>query len=225
MCVMNTFRETHAGDVSVESHLEEAANAFWLVRPRLFGIAYRIVGNWTEAEDVVQDVWLRWQACDRSVVLNSTAFLVTTTTRLALNTAMSARARRESSVGRWTLDAADGDTDPARDVERGEAVELGLMLLLERLSATERAAYILREAFDYPYSRIAMLLQITEVNARKVVSRSGSRIAEQRRQPVSSAKQQQLVRAFAAARRGDCALLEGHLVSEAVSVSGSSSRR
>ena len=93
---------------------------------------------------------------------------------------------------------------------------MGLMLLLERLSPTERAAYILREAFDYPYSRIATLLQLTEVNVRKVVSRASKHIAEQRRQPVSSTKQRHLTHAFAAANRGDCTFLEELFASEVV---------
>jgi RNA polymerase sigma-70 factor, ECF subfamily len=213
---MNTFRASQADHGTGDTHLDEAANVFWLLRPRLFGIAYRIVGDWTEAEDIVQDAWMRWQVCDRSIVLNSTAFLVTTTTRLAINAAMSARARRESSIGRWTHDPVASDTDPALGVERHEELEVGLMLLLERLSPTERAAYILREAFDYPYSRIATLLQLTEVNVRKVVSRASKHIAQQPRQPVSSTKQRYLVHAFAAANRGDCTFLEELFASEVV---------
>jgi RNA polymerase sigma-70 factor (ECF subfamily) len=196
------------------SPLAEAADTFRAVRPRLFGIAYRIAGNWTEAEDIVQDVWLRWQACDRSVVLNSTAFLVTATTRVAINAATSARARHESCVDRWPIEVAGSDTDPSAEIERSHALEKGLTLLLERLSPAERAAYILRVAFDYPYTRIATLLAITEVNARKIVSRATKNVAIDRRQSVTSAERRRLVRAFVVANHGDGALLEGLFASE-----------
>ena len=216
--ILHTSQVAHSDDAFGACHLEEATDAFRTVRPRLFSIAYRIVGSWTEAEDVVQDVWMRWQSCDRSVVLNSTAFLVTATTRIAINAATSARARHESSVGEWGPDVADNGTDPALGVERAEALERGLTMLLERLSPTERAAYILRVAFDYPYSRIATLLELSEVNVRKVVSRAGKNIAAARRRPVRSAERRHLVRAFAAANRGDGAVLESVLTSEIVRV-------
>jgi RNA polymerase sigma-70 factor, ECF subfamily len=106
-----------------------------------------------EAEDIVHDAWLRWQAADRSVVLNAQAFLATTTTRLAINFAQSARSRRETYVGPWLPEPVDTSADPALGAERGEAVELAVLLLLEKLSPKERAAYVLREAFDYHISR------------------------------------------------------------------------
>jgi RNA polymerase sigma-70 factor (ECF subfamily) len=189
--------------------LDDATSVFAEVRPRLFGIAYRMLGSWTEAEDIVQDVWLRWQGCDRSAVLNATAFLVTTTTRLAINSATSARARHESYVGRWLSEPVDPSDNPELGAERGEALELGVLLLLEKLSATERAAYVLREAFDYPYSKIAGFLQLTEVNARQLVSRAGKKVVAGRRKSVGSAQQRRLLSAFlAAARAGEFVALE-----------------
>src|SRR6476660_721033 len=131
--------------------LDDAASIFNGLRARLFGIAYRMLGSAAEAEDVVQDTWLRWQATDRSVVLDPTAFLVTTTTRLAINVAQSARARRETYVCPWLPEPVDTSADPALGAERGEALEFAVLLLLERLPPVERAAYVLREAFDYPY--------------------------------------------------------------------------
>src|SRR5262245_36681288 len=118
-----------------EACLEDAAVAFGLIRPRLLVIAHRIVGSWTEAEDVVQDAWVRWQTYDRSLVRNSTAFLVTTTTRLAITAAQSARARHESYVGCWTREPVDPRDDPCIGAERSEALELAIVLLLKRLSA------------------------------------------------------------------------------------------
>jgi RNA polymerase sigma-70 factor (ECF subfamily) len=194
---------------SATSDLDDAASVFASVRPRLFGIAYRMLGSSTEAEDIVQDVWLRWQACDRSVVLNATAFLVTTTTRLAINVAQSARSRRETYVGMWHPEPVDTSADPELRAERGEALALAVLLLLERLSPTERAAYVLREAFDYPYSQVANILQLEEANARQLVSRARKRIAGDRRESVSPAEQRQLLSAFvAAAQLGDFVALE-----------------
>ena len=189
--------------------VEAATSGFLDLRPRLLSIAHRILGSWTEAEDVVQDAWIRWQTYDRSTVLNPTAFLVTTTSRLAINAAQSARACRESSVGQWLSEPVDPSDDLALGAERGEAVELGILLLLQRLSPTERATYVLRQAFDYPYSRIAETLRISEVNARQHVSRAGKHLADEHRQAASRAEQRRLLHAFvAAARQGDVAELE-----------------
>jgi RNA polymerase sigma factor (sigma-70 family) len=163
-----------------DADLDDALEEFTLVRPRLLGIAYRMLGSGTEAEDIVQEAWLRWQLCDRSRVLNPTAFLVTTTTRLAINAAQCARARRESYVGRWLPEPVDIRADPCLEAERGEALYRGSLLLLHRLSPTERAAYVLRQAFEYPYSRIAETLQLTEVNVRQLVSRAGKRLTAAR---------------------------------------------
>src|SRR3954463_10054653 len=141
-------------DVQAGEH-DDGLSVFAGVRPRLFGIAYRMLGSAAEAEDIVQDVWLRWQAADHSVVLDPPAFLATTATRLAINLAQSARSRREMYVGPWLPEPVDTSTDPQLGAERGQALEFAVLLLLEKLSPTERAAYILREAFDYPYRQIA----------------------------------------------------------------------
>lgn len=200
--------------------LEDAAAVFAAVRPRLFGIAYRILGAATDAEDVVQDAWLRWQGTDRTVVRDSAAFLATTTTRLALNVAQSARARRESYVGPWLPEPVDTSADPALGAERGEALELAVLLLLEKLTPTERAAYVLREAFDYSYRDIADILELTEANARQLVSRGRQHLAGERRASVSSDEQRRLLVAFvAAAQTGDLAALEGLLAADVVTYS------
>jgi DNA-directed RNA polymerase specialized sigma24 family protein len=108
----------------------------------------------SEAEDLVQDVWLRWQTTDRSVVENPAAFLATTTTRLAINALQSARVRRETYIGPWLPEPVDTSADPYLGAERGEALEFAALLLMEKLAPSERAAYVLREAFDYPYGQI-----------------------------------------------------------------------
>jgi RNA polymerase sigma-70 factor (ECF subfamily) len=200
------------------STLEEAAAVFGSLRRRLFGIAYRMLGSAVEAEDLVQDVWLRWQETDRSSVLDPSGFLVTTTTRLAINVIQSARSRRESYVGLWLPEPVATSDDPEQQADRGEALELAVLRLLERLSPTERAAYVLREAFDYAHSEIAAILQLTEPNVRQLVARARKHIADERRAPVSSAEQRRFLELFvAAAQKGDSAALETLFASGVVS--------
>ena len=178
--------------MEVDPH-DKALSAFVSVRPRLFGIVYRMLGSAVEAEDVVQDVWLRWQAADHSAILDAPAFLATTATRLAINVAQSARSRRETYVGPWLPEPVDTRADPELGAERGEALQFAVLLLLEKLSPTERAAYVLREAFDYPYRQIADILQLEEANVRQLVSRARKHIADERRTPVSSDEQARLL--------------------------------
>lgn len=200
--------------------LHHAATVFASVRPRLFGIAYRMLGSSTEAEDIVQEVWLRWQAYDRSKVLDASAFLATTTTRLAINAATSARSRHETYIGPWLPEPVDTSGDPQLGAERGEALELAVLLLLEKLSPTERAAYVLREAFEYPYGQIADILQLKEDNVRQLVTRARKHITDERRASVSSSDQRRLLDAFlAAAQMGDFAALEALFAADVVSLS------
>jgi len=188
---------------------DDGAEVFAKLRRRLFGIAYRVLGDWIEAEDIVQDVWLRWQNYDRTTVANPTAFLVTTTTRLAITSTQSARARRESYVGDWAREPVDATSDPVTGAVQTEELELGVLLLLERLSPNERAAFVLREAFDFPYAKIAAVLQVTEINARQLVSRACKNVRSPRQQPVRVAERRRLLSVFvAAARGGDVAALE-----------------
>jgi RNA polymerase sigma factor (sigma-70 family) len=212
----NTSR-TEYGNAST---CDDGLSAFLKMRPRLFGIAYRMLGSATEAEDVVQDTWLRWQTTDRSIVRDAAAFLVTTATRLAINVMRSARSRRETHVADWLPEPVDTSADPGLGAERREALESGVLLLLERLSPTERAAYILREAFDYAYRDIANILRFEEANARQVVTRARQHVAGGRRMPASSTEQRRLLDSFiTAAQRGDVAGFEGFLASGAVSIS------
>ncbi|PZF87019.1 RNA polymerase subunit sigma-24, partial [Micromonospora endophytica] len=207
--------------------LEEAATIFMGVRPRLFGIAYRMLGSVGEAEDLVQNVWLRWQTTDRSVVAHPGAFLATTTTRLAINELQSARARRETYVGPWLPEPVDTSTDPFLGAERGEALELAVLTLMEKLTPHERAAYVLREAFDYPYPQLAEVLQSTEPAVRQLVSRARRHVASDRRMPVPEDVQRRLLATFlTAARTGDLTALERLFTADVVSVSdGNGARR
>ena len=200
--------------------LDEAVAIFNEVRPRLMGIAYRMLGSHSEAEDLVQEVWLRWQAADRSAVVSPVAYLSTAVTRLAINASQSARARRETYIGPWLPEPVDTSADPTLGAERGEALSFAVLLVLERLSPTERAAYILREAFDYPYDELAAILQSTEGAVRQLVSRARKRIRAERRTEISGSQQRTLLTAFvAAARSGDLAALEQLLAKDAISYS------
>jgi RNA polymerase sigma-70 factor, ECF subfamily len=202
------------------SDLERAAAVFAGVRPRLFGIAYRMLASSAEAEDIVQEVWLRWQAYDRSSVRDAGAFLATVTTRLSINAAQTARVRHETYIGPWLPEPVDTGADPALGAERGEALEFALLLLLEKLSPPQRAAYVLREAFDYPYDQIADLVQLSEANVRQLVSRARKRLAADRREQVGAGEQRRLLAAFLeAAQDGDFSALEELFAEDVVSYS------
>jgi RNA polymerase sigma-70 factor (ECF subfamily) len=195
---------------------EADVQAFHTVRPRLFGIAYRIVGSAADADDVVQDAWIRWQETDRDAVRNAPAFLATATARLAINVIQSARARRESHVGASVPDAIDAGADPVLRVERRDTLEQGALALLEKLSPVERAAYVLREAFDYPYRQIAQVLGLTETNARQLVTRARMHLSSDRRRRVAAEEHERLVEALVyAAQTGDLVELEKSLVADA----------
>ena len=221
---LSRVNDSHAGDSKHAAPRatgpDDGLSAFLRARPRLFGIACRMLGSATEAEDIVQDVWVRWQTTDRSPVRNPLAFLVTATTRLAINVLQSARARRETCAGPWLPEPVDTSADPGLGAERGEALNSAVLLLLEKLSPTERAAYVLREAFNYPYRKIADILRVEEANARQVVTRAREHVSGRRRAPVSPAKQRRLLNAFvAAARTGELARLESLFASDVVSTS------
>ncbi|MCL3992394.1 RNA polymerase sigma-70 factor [Streptomyces lavenduligriseus] len=200
--------------------LDRATKDFLSARPQLFGVAYRILGSAVEAEDVVQETWVRWQNTDRAQVREPAAFLTTVATRLAINVAQSARARRESYVGPWLPEPVDTAQDPQLGAERAEALEMAVLLLLQKLNPVERTAYVLREAFDYPYRRVAEILETTEANARQLVSRGRRHLAAERKEPVTPEAHRRLLEVFlSAARTGDLLVLEGVLAADVVSYS------
>lgn len=192
---------------------------FEQARPRLFGIAYRMLGSASEAEDIVQDAWLRWNGV-RETVDNPTAYLATITTRLSLTALDSARARRETYVGPWIPEPVDTSADPLLGAERAEALSLAVLLLLERLSPSERAAYVLREAFAYSFRDIAGVLETSEENARQLARRARTHLSRHLATPVSADERTRLLEAFvAAASTGDLAGLEALLATDAVTIS------
>ena len=173
--------------------LDDALSAFVSVGRRLFGIAYRILASGAEAEDIVQDVWLRWQTTDRGGILDAPAFLATMTARASYQSCP-VRPIAARNLHRDGLpEPVETSVDPHLGAERGEALEFAVLLLLEKLSPTERAAYVLREAFGYSYQRIADVLKLTEANIRQLVSRARKHISDGRRAPVSAAEQRRLL--------------------------------
>lgn len=204
----------------MDADLDDALAAFQAVRGRLFGIAYRMLGSAGEAEDIVQEAWLRWQATDRSVVQDPPAFLATATTRLAINALQSARAVRETYIGPWLPEPVDTSADPTLGAERAEALGIAVLVMLERLTPTERAAYVLREAFSYPYDQISEVVQVSETAARQLVSRARKHLRGERRHEVAQSEQRRLLTAFlAAAKTGDLVQLERLLSEDVVSYS------
>ena len=202
-------------DVDVVSEPAEEAVNFQSIRPRLFGIAYRMLGGVAEAEDVVQDVWVRWLGADRVLVRDRVAFLVTITTRLALNAAVSARARREIPVDRWLPKWISTSDDPALVADRSSELEGAVRLLFQRLSPAERAVFVLREAFDYPFREIAEALRTSEANARQLGRRARVHLREERDEPLRSTECDRLFKGFlAAARSGEMADLRRILVED-----------
>ena len=139
---------------------DDGLSAFLGARTRLLGIAHRILKSAAEAEDLVQDVWVRWQTTDRSTVRDAGAFLVTMTRHLAINVIRCARSRRQRSFGSLLQESVVTCPDPQAEAEQSEKLRGAVVVLLEKLSPAERAAYVLREAFDYSYCEIAKILRL-----------------------------------------------------------------
>jgi RNA polymerase sigma-70 factor, ECF subfamily len=193
-----------AGSQQTGGDLDEAVATFLGVRPRLMAIAHRFLGGTSEAEDIVQETWLRWQNTDRSVVANPQALLATMTTRLAINVSQSARRRRETCMTPSASERVDAGEDPATTAEQREAVEQAVLVILESLTPKERAAFVLREAFDYSYGQISEFLQLGAANSRQLVCRARRRIAADRHTIVSPAAHEHFLHAFLdASRAGD----------------------
>ncbi|MEU2288963.1 sigma-70 family RNA polymerase sigma factor [Streptomyces sp. NPDC013178] len=194
--------------------LNSVGAEFMRLRPRLFGVAYRVLGDLAEAEDIVQEVWVRWQNADRTQVRAVTAFLVRTTVHLAINVTQSARARREV-VGGFPQQLVHDVAGPGESAERMDLVSHAMQMLLQRLSPVERAAFVLREAFEYEYSEIALLLDLSQPNARQVVSRARKRLHTGAEGAVDVREHRRLLSAFvAASRSGEVAAIEGLLTAD-----------
>ena len=159
---------------------------FEALRPYLFSVAYRMLGRATEAEDVVQDAWVRYQTAAPVAVDSLKAYLTTIVTRLCLDRLKSAHATREQSASARGCPEpvlTDAPANPEQLMARYESITMGFLVLLETLSPPERAVFLLREVFDYDYDTIASMLDTTAANCRQLLSRAKSRIAEGSRAP------------------------------------------
>src|SRR3954453_12213899 len=151
-------------------------------RPALFGVAYRMLGSASDAEDVLQDAWLRFSAARPDDLRSGKAYLTTIVTRLCLDRLKSARHAREEYVGPWLPEpvVTDDRLGPERSLAQAESVTLAFMVLLETLSPEERAVFLLREVFEYGYDEIAAMLETTSGNCRQLFHRAKGRIAERK---------------------------------------------
>jgi RNA polymerase sigma-70 factor (ECF subfamily) len=159
-----------------------ATEVFEALRPRLMGVAYRIVGSVTDAEDVLQDAWMRWSRTDQDSVVNPEAYLVTVVGRRATDQLRQAKRRRESYTGPWLPEPVMNEPDPALDpeaaAELADSLSMALLVVLETLSPLERAAFVLREVFDRPYPEVAAALGRSEQAVRQLVHRARGRVDE-----------------------------------------------
>jgi len=196
---------------------------FEAARPRLEAIAYRMLGSASEAQDVVQETYLRWQGADAARIEVPEAWLTKVLTNLCLNQLTSARARRETYVGQWLPEPLlEGDPmlGPAETAEQRESVSYAVMVLLERLSPSERAVYVLREAFAYSHREIAGMLDLTEAASQQIFHRAKKHVAQGRaRAEIDEAAARRIVEEFlAAATSGETEPLIKLLTSDAIVV-------
>ncbi|MGJ5826371.1 RNA polymerase sigma-70 factor [Streptomyces ossamyceticus] len=196
---------------------------FEAARPRLEAIAYRLLGSASEAEDAVQETFLRWQGTDAERIEVPEAWLTKVLTNLCLNQLTSARARRETYVGQWLpepLLAGDPMLGPADTAEQRESVSYAVLTLLERLTPNERAVYVLKEAFDYPHREIAEILDISEAASQQIFHRAKKHVAAGKaRTEIDEAAARRIVEEFlAAATSGRTEPLVKLLTADAIAV-------
>lgn len=201
---------------------DTTTDSFQQYRPRLLAIAYRMLGSRADAEDIVQDAWLRWRDADTASLRSGEAWLVTVATRLCIDRLRSLRNEREHYIGPWLPepiieDVADTAPSPEQLVEFAGDVSLAFLKVLERLSPDERAAFLLHEVFDVDYPEIAEMLTRNEAACRQLVSRARARVREDRPRVTvrSDAHQALLARFMAATRSGERTALEALFAADA----------
>ncbi|MBZ4020467.1 RNA polymerase sigma-70 factor [Streptomyces purpurogeneiscleroticus] len=188
---------------------DTATDVFEEHRPVLQGVAYRMLGRVADAEDVVQEAWLRWSAADHDTVREPRAYLVRVTTRLAIDRLRQVQARREAYVGPWLPEPVATDfggavPDSADRAVFTESVTLAVLVVMESLSPLERAVFVLREAFGYPYAEIASVLERGEAAVRQLAGRARRHVEERKpRFEVNPERQRDLTERFLAAAAGD----------------------
>ncbi|PTR43589.1 RNA polymerase ECF family sigma subunit [Rhodococcus sp. OK611] len=206
----------------------DEVDLFEASRGRLEAIAYRLLGSAGDAEDAVQDAYLRWHAADRDRIETPEAWLTKVLTNLCLNQLTSARARRETYVGQWLPEpvlAGDRMLGPADTAEQRESVSLAMLLLMERLSPNERVVYVLREAFGYSHREIAEILDLSESNCQQIYRRAKQHVTGRSRATVDEAATRRIVEEFlAAVLSGDTDPLIRMLADDAVGVADGGGR-
>ena len=176
---------------------DDATDAFVAHRSLLFTVAYEMLGSAADAEDVLQETWLRWAGVDLDQVRDERAYLVRITTRQALNRLRTVKRRREAYVGAWLPEPMLTARDGAEDAELAESVSIALMLVLETLTPTERAVCVLREVFDLGYDEIAEAVGKTPAAVRQVAHRARQHVEARRpRESVSAAQARATVESF-----------------------------
>jgi RNA polymerase sigma factor (sigma-70 family) len=185
----------------MENAMDPSTALFQQHRPRLFGLAYRMLGTPSDAEDVLHDAWLRWHEQDTDALDDPEAWLVTVTTRIALDRLRRAKTERAHYPGPWLPEPLAPDAEqPEVELERGETITLSFLLLLERLSPEERAAFLLHEVFDYSHAEAAAILGIAEDACRQRLHRAKARLREGRpRFSVDAMAQRRMLERFVAA--------------------------
>jgi RNA polymerase sigma-70 factor (TIGR02957 family) len=185
------------------SHTSDATDAFVAHRNLLFTVAYEMLGSAADAEDVLQETWLRWADVDLGEVRDPRAYLVRITTRLSLNRIRSLSRRRESYVGPWLPEPLLTSPDVAEDVELADSVSTAMLLVLETLTPTERAVFVLREVFDLPYDEIADAVDKSPAAVRQIAHRARSHVEARRpREVVGVAERDAVIQSFLAAVAG-----------------------
>ncbi|MBX3653837.1 MAG: RNA polymerase sigma-70 factor [Ramlibacter sp.] len=199
--------------------MDQRTTLFQTHRKRLMGLAWRMLGSAADAEDVLQDAWLRWNESDTDSLRSAEAWLVTVVTRLSIDRLRAARAERAHYEGFWLPEplVEVSPDSPQQLLERADDVSVAFLMVLERLAPEERAAFLLRQVFDADYAEVAQALGKSEAACRQLVHRAGERLREQRpRFAVSRETHVRLLKAFAdAAGRGDLAQMRELLAEDA----------
>src|SRR3954467_4339727 len=219
MCAVGSFvsameTRTHPIYCAKDRFMDDTSD-FDKLRPRLEGIAYRMLSSVAEAEDVVQDAWLRWHSTTRETVENAEAWLVAVTTRISIDRLRAAKIQREHYTGIWLPEPhfTDYPATPEQVKERADDVSVAFLMLLERLSPEARAAFLLREVFDADYDEVAKAIGKSEAACRQIVHRPKAQLKEERPgKAVASDIQLDLMRRFSEAlSHGDFAALNSML--------------
>jgi RNA polymerase sigma-70 factor (ECF subfamily) len=204
----------------------DADRAFEAERPRLVGLAYRITGSRTTADDLVQEAWIRWHRADRDAIERPAAWLTTVTSRLALDHLRSARHTRETYVGPWLPEVAAAEVDPAEHAELAESITIGFLALLERLGPVERVVFLLADVFRVPFEEIAATVDRSPAACRQIAARARARVREDRPRfaPTDEEAWQVAMAFLTAAQLGDLDSLTSLLHADALAVSDGGAR-